>query len=421
MADQQAVLYEGAAIADTGLGVVRPGAVAVRSGRIVASGPPHQVRQAVDRWENVVRVDDALIFPGMVNAHVHLDLTGIGPQPRTGDFADWVMMVQKQRGARGAVAAGEAVEQGAAMCVASGVAAVGDIASWLSPGAARAILEASALVGVSFAELIGIDGPRRQEQVARIETLAADACERMGIKVGLQPHAPYSTGPGVYEAATQAACGQGLAVSTHLAELREEIEFVAKCTGRLRQLHESLGVWDDDSAAHYGSGHHPVKWLEPYLQRARWLVAHCNYVDDEHIEALARCRASVAYCPVASDYFGHRDHHYRDMLAGQVNVCLGTDSIVCQPADEPQPLGILAQMRYLYRRDRTEPEQLLAMATVNGCKALGLAAHHATLQAGAAARLYTVRFDSADPRDPLTQVLENRYPVEPLTIVENMS
>jgi cytosine/adenosine deaminase-related metal-dependent hydrolase len=60
------------------------------------------------------------------------------------------------------------------------------------------------------------------------------------------------------------------------------------------------------------------------------------------------------------------------------------------------------------------------MATVNGCKALGLAAHHATLQAGAPARLYSVRFDPTDRRDPLTQVLENRYPVQPLKIAENM-
>lgn len=419
MAGQQAVIYEAAAIADTELGVVRPGAVAVKCGRVLASGSLEQVRRQINRWENVVRVDDALILPGMVNAHAHLDLTGIGPQPLTGDFADWVMMLQKQRGT--CEAAGEAAEQGAAMCLAGGVTAVGDIESWMSPGAARTALEASALVGVSFAELIGIDGPRRQKQVARIETLAADAGQRNGVRVGLQPHAPYSTGPGVYESVTQAFCGQGLAVSTHLAELREEIEFVAEGTGRLRQLHESLGVWDNDYAAHYGNGYHSVRWMEPYLERARWLVTHCNYVEDEHIEMLARCGASVAYCPVASDYFGHRGHRYRDMQAGRVNVCLGTDSIICQPADEPQPLGILAQMRYLYRRDRTEPGQLLAMATVNGCKALGLAAHHTTLQVGAAARLYTVRFNPGDLRDPLTQVLENRYPVEPLTIVENMS
>ena len=74
----------------------------------------------------------------------------------------------------------------------------------------------------------------------------------------------------------------------------------------------------------------------------------------------------MAYCPIASAYFGHRGHRYRDMLDAGVNVCFGTDSILCQPPDEAEPLGILPQIRFLRRRDGVDSEVLLHMATLAG-------------------------------------------------------
>jgi cytosine/adenosine deaminase-related metal-dependent hydrolase len=125
---------------------------------------------------------------------------------------------------------------------------------------------------------------------------------------------------------------------------------------------------------------------------------------------------------VASDYFGHRNHRYREMLAAGVNVCLGTDSILCQPAGEPQPLGILAQMRHLYRRDQADPEMLLKMATIHGIRGLGFDREHgllnATLKSGAPAKLLAVRIDPADSTDPLTQALGNNYPGAPVVTLE---
>lgn len=98
------------------------------------------------------------------------------------------------------------------------------------------------------------------------------------------------------------------------------------------------------------------------------LVAHVNDATDEAIGILAGSRATVVYCPHASEYFGaHRHfgpHRYRDMLAAGVRVALGTDSIVNLP--DGDGLSVLEEMRLLYRRDGTRPELLLGMATVNG-------------------------------------------------------
>ena len=59
-----------------------------------------------------------------------------------------------------------------------------------------------------------------------------------GVRSGLQPHAPYSSGPLLYAAATERAERFDLPLCTHLSELREEEAFVARATGPLRELLE---------------------------------------------------------------------------------------------------------------------------------------------------------------------------------------
>ena len=95
-------------------------------------------------------------------------------------------------------------------------------------------------------------------------------------------------------------------------------------------------------------------------------------------------------------------------MAAGVNVCLGTDSILCQPADEAQALGILPQMRRLFVRDGTDPMLLLRMATIHGARALCLGPLAATLQPDAPARVMAVRIDPESEVDALTQALRSK-------------
>jgi cytosine/adenosine deaminase-related metal-dependent hydrolase len=220
----------------------------------------------------------------------------------------------------------------------------------------------------------------------------------------------------LYAAVAQVSVEEDRQVCTHLAETREEHRFIAHGDGPWLNYHKELGTWEDRFAAFYGQGLTPVEWMLPYLQMVAnaggWLVAHCNYVSDVDISILADTNTHVAYCPIASEYFGHRDHRYRDMLAAGVNVCLGTDSIVCASPEDPQPLGLMSAMRRLYQRDHTSPDTLLAMATTNGAKALRFDHAFATLRNGAPARFACVRIDQKSPIEPLKQALMSRGPVE---------
>lgn len=368
-------VFIGSAVRDAAGIDVADGAVALAEGRVVCAGP----RQAVlDRTPGarVVERPGAVLLPGLVNAHAHLDLTTVGQRPYGGDFIEWVRLVIDARNALGYDPAA-AVRHGAEASLASGVVRVGDIAG---AAAATEALAGTDLGGVSFVELMGIefgDVPSTYlvERVSEFETFQADQ-----LVLGLQPHAPYSTGHRLYEFAGRVNIDDGVPICTHLAETVEELQFVAEGDGPFQGLLESMGKWRGRYRGLYSEGLHPVSWLMRSDELAReperlprWLCAHCNYVKDAHIERLAAFGASVAYCPRASEYFGHTGHRYRDMLDAGVNVALGTDSIICHGT-----LSVFDEMRRLYLRDQTDPQTLLAMATVNGMKALGQSEQNAT-------------------------------------------
>ena len=350
----------------------------------VGRHPAAAAAQRLDRRGSVV-------FPGLVNAHTHLDLTHIGPRPHDpGDgFVAWVDMIRRERRREeegpGGIAA--SVRRGLELCEAGGTVAVGDIAG--SPQgrytlAPWRLLRDSALMGVSYVEGFGIGRNWQQLRAGLeefVERYSAEFSRAAGgrARLGLQPHAPNTVDLRHYEWCIGLAERLGTPLATHLAETMEEREFVARAAGPQRALLERLGVWDESILEHIGRGLHPVRHMQSVLTRRPFLVAHCNDATDEAIDVLAGTGTSVAYCPRASEYFGAArhfgPHRYRDMLRSGVNVCLGTDSLVNLPPGAADPaqdgMSVLDEMRLLYRRDGADAMELLRMGTVHGAKGLG--------------------------------------------------
>lgn len=350
-----------------------------------------------------------VLLPGLVNAHTHLDLTHIGPHPwEQGAFTDWLAIIRAGRlSDQEAIAA--SVRMGAQLSIAGGTVIVGDIG-----GAVRAepslaaphALADSGLHGVAFIEFFAI-GTRAVESLGLVERCMATTNQtlRDTVRIGFSPHATNTVEPMAYERTISMASVRGFPLCTHLAESRDEREFIGHATGPQRRLLEAVGAWQETLLSSFGLGKHPVDHMASSLQRAAdcgvpFLVAHVNDATDGAIQTLARTRTSVVYCPRGSAYFGAErhfgPHRYQDMLDAGVNVCLGTDSVVnitdgtvtCSAprsegaCDQTAPnvlpgkisgrLSVLDEMRFLFKRDATDALTLIRMATTHGAAALGV-------------------------------------------------
>ena len=414
-----------------------PGAVetpVVAGFQILAIGPPAEIDahpQTVDA--QTIALPGAVLLPGFVNAHTHLDLTDVGPialQP--GDpneaFGAWLGAIRAHRPADDAAAV-QAVRHGVALAEASGVAAVGDIAG--SPGPAprpatvRALVE-SGMLGVGYLEFFAI-GPaeadrlrRLQEAIEQLPNVASDA----GCRPGLQPHAPYTVGPGVYTRAVALAAERGLPLSTHLAETLEERRCIADAEGPIRDMLEHLGLAERIDQI-FGQGLHPIRHLAPALQAAAdagrpFLAAHVADAPDHTLPILARAGATVAYCARTAAFFGTPDrlgpHRYQAMLDAGIQVCLGADSVASLPPEASDPaagaFGPLAEARLLYTRDAAQPGELLKMITTTPAAALGLDPADFTLRPGGrpAGLVLVQRSNSSPPSSAVEGVFASSAP-----------
>ena len=379
------------------------GRVVIEHGRIadILQDAPHQ---AAD-----VDYGDAVILPGLVNAHTHLELTEFhGRAPFDGSFTGWLQRVvaqQMQPDAEQAMRRG--IREGIDRSLTAGVTTV------IDTGCAQWPVDAWQRPPVNLVGLLEVLGmgprahgghPRAMEYAAEALRLVEPEIDRGLLRLGISPHAPYSTAAEVYRAAIACAQRQSLPICTHLAETREELEFVAHGTGPFRELLEARGLWD---ASCRPPGCSPVQYAEQLgLLSCKPLLAHVNYVEPDDMDLLARRECSVAYCPRTHEFFRHAPHPYRDMLSRGVNVCLGTDSLASTDS-----LSILDELRFLRRMDdQTDSAVLLAMATLHGARAAGLASQVGSLEPGKQADCLVVPLGNAATTHAADDLLESDRP-----------
>lgn len=382
---------------------IADGLVSIADGRIV------RVDARGDGPSADVDLGNVAITPGFVNAHTHLELGPIGSAVPGGpeDEVDWLRRVVESRRSGDPGAGAEAAGRNVGACVASGTTLIADTTT---AGQSWGAVAEAPLRGVVFAELIGLHRLRGIETSGTaFDWLASVRPDDPGRKTrpGLSPHAPYSTAGWLYHRAAAAR----IPLSTHLAEMPEEVELLATRGGRLRDFLQDLGAWDDDWEP---IGPRPADYIRRGdLRQSDWVVAHGNYFDPSEFWQLRPeaapegQRVAVAYCPRTHARFGHAPHPYRAMLDRGIIVCLGTDSLASAPS-----LGVLDEMRFLRRRDESaRGELLLTMGTLFGAWALRLDDIAGSLKTGKSADLAVVALPDRDELDPYSLLFESDGPV----------
>jgi cytosine/adenosine deaminase-related metal-dependent hydrolase len=378
---------------------IEHGAIRLERGRIVEVGPASQVAHTAGA--EMIDYGDAVILPGLVNAHTHLELSFLhGRFPPGIGFVPWLQAVAAHliQNPPSQERIETSCRAGIGASLAAGTTLVADITrfpTWTRPAAAAAPLRF-----VSYGEVIAV-GSRRDQLADQLNRAASPEFAGDRLRVGVSPHAPYTVEPGGLRECARRAAEANLPVCIHLAESKEEADFTREAGGPLADFLRSLRVFDASIPA---SGVSPVEVARAAgLLTPTTVVAHANYVSDEDIKTLADTGASVAYCPRTHASFGHPPHRFRDMLAAGVNVCIGTDSLASNPS-----LSVLDELRSLRR---TYPAYyapgLLAMGTRAGAAALGWAGDVGTITPGKFADLVVLPLENGSERNGWSEVFES--------------
>ena len=329
-------------------------------GRIRAVGPAATVPAPGD----VPAEDfgDAVLLPGLINTHTHLELTGLGGQPPDPEFAAWIRRLRETKAALPAEAFLAAARRGLADCWAGGVTTVADTGD---SGAAMQALAESGASGVAYHEVFGPHPDQRDESLAglqrRVEQLGRYAGGR--VRLGVSPHAPYTVSGPLYAATGAWARAEGLPLAVHLAESVAESRLLAAGEGAFADAWRARLIPMPTPA-----GRTPVEWLDEHgVLTARTLCIHVVQASGADVVRLARAGAAIAHCPLSNRAHGHGDAPVASFLAAGLRVGMGTDSVVSVGT-----LDLLAEARAARALAGLDAGRALALCTIDGARALDL-------------------------------------------------
>jgi cytosine/adenosine deaminase-related metal-dependent hydrolase len=344
---------------------IEDGAVCICGNRIAWIGRWSEAQG--EQREDVLDLGEVILMPGLINAHCHLDYTDMAGQiapPRS--FTQWIQGMVALKAAWTPAQFVESWRHGAQMLVRTGTTTVADVEA--APEHVPQVWTATPLRVISFRELIRLQGgDAAREAVDTAITLWGGIREGES-RLGLSPHAPYTTTHDLLELAAAAAERHRWRLMTHVAESEEEFEMFMYRHG---PMFDWLKGQRDMSDCGLGS---PVQHLERcgYLDQ-KLLAVHVNYLWRHDAGILANSRASVVHCPRSHAYFRHLKFPRAELAQAGVNLCLGTDSLatVRKTPGEPLELSLFAEMQGIAAEaPALPPEEILKLATLNPARAL---------------------------------------------------
>jgi aminodeoxyfutalosine deaminase len=343
---------------------VENGAVAVEGSRIAGVGS-HSEIVAKFTGAHVEDLGEAIVLPGLINTHTHLELTALRGylEKEETDFFAWL---RKLTMARLEILTSDDLQVsatwGACEALRAGITCVGD-ASDSAMTSMQALREVG-MRGVVYQESFGPDPKLVAENFSKLEEKVQRlrAFENELVRLGVSPHAPYSVCGPQLELIAEFASDQRLPLMMHAAESEAEDLFVREGCGTFAE----------------GLARRSIEWNAPrmstiaYLNqigilRTRPLLAHCIRVDDADIETIQETGSTIAHCPKSNAKLGHGRAPFAKFIEAGIAVGLGSDSVASN-----NTCDILEEARFatLLSRAAGNPisaDQALKSATIRGC------------------------------------------------------
>ena len=309
-----------------------------------------------------------VLLPGLVNAHTHLELSGLRGKVTGGaGFVPWVERMLGIRAAERPEEDASAIDRAVTELVQFGTVAVGDVTNTL---AALPSLVRLGVGGIVFHELFGIE---LQSALARLAAMENDGAEARrdfpspDVAYALAPHTVYTTHPDAIRTVLERVRGVGGRTTVHLAEHTAERMLTEQGSGPFFDFMTRMRLPVSAFPIPHKS---PVEYASDLgLLAPDALLVHLTDARTDELARIAASGAHVVLCPRSNLFIEVKLPPLGDILKAGILPALGTDSLASNLS-----LDVLAEAKALHDRFPSVPaSSLLSMATYAGARALGRA------------------------------------------------
>jgi len=371
--------------------VLEEAAVVIRDGRIIDVLPNVEL-PARYQVSQTITVGDHALIPGLINLHTHAGMTLMRGMADDLPLMQWlnehIWPAEKRVISERFVH--DSTLLGCAEMLSGGVTCFNEM-YFYPEAAADAVTQAGIRANLG---LIVLEFPTSYAHDAD-DYLQKGLSSRDNwrgqdlLSTSLAPHAPYTISDETFGKVLTYADQLGIGIHTHLHETQDEIlQSVGQTGVRPLQRLANLGL------------------LGPNM-----VAAHCVHLQPEEMALLAEYGCHVAHCPTSNLKLASGIAPIAELIAGGVNVGIGTDG-----AASNNRLDMFSEMRLaaLLAKGASgnaaalPASQALEMATLNAAKALCMEEKIGSIEPGKMADLVAVRI--ADPEvlpcfDPISHLV----------------
>jgi 5-methylthioadenosine/S-adenosylhomocysteine deaminase len=365
-------------------------AVVIQAGKIIAICSMAELAQY--HAAETIQLVDHILVPGLINLHTHAAMSLMRGLADDLPLMPW--LEQHIWPAEQAVVSPNFVRDGSLLAcaemLAGGTTCFNDM-YFYPESAAEAAIKAGMRANLG---LVVIEFPTNYANNAAdyIDkgTAAKDYLrDEQLISFSFAPHAPYTVEDATFSQINTLSAQLDIGIHTHLHETQAEIT----------QSEQTYGLRPLARLAHLG------------LLNSTLTLAHCVHLNSTEIQLLAAHGCSIAHCPSSNLKLASGIAPITEYAKHGINIGIGTDGAASNNSlDMFTEMRLAALLAKGQSGDATavSAHEALAMATINGAKALNLNDKIGSIEVGKLADLAAVKLSSLETQpcyDPVSHLV----------------
>ncbi len=365
--------------------VIENGALLVDNGKILSVLKEQDLENINLSEYKLVDFENALITPGFINLHTHLQYTQIGKKKskklqnritrlylilrkylicggQQKSFVSWIIDLLIEYVSWDKKEKQDSFKDGLNKILLSGTTSVAQLST---EEMYFEILNASPVKSYIFFEIYGDSPESSEENFEKFREMYLRLSEKSSTNVflGVSPHSVYNVHKTLWEKISEFSIHNNVLIHTHFAESTEEINWIKTGVSEISKLHKFVGF---KSFVPEQNQRDPVLYLKNLmLPYENLILAHNNQLNDHELTELAELQVNIAHCPRSNLIL-----HNKTVDASQLirlfpsRAGLGTDSLYSN-----HDLNILNEAKFVFDSG-VDIFAVLEMLTINPAKIL---------------------------------------------------
>ena len=332
-------------------------------GNIAQIAPKSRVLKEHKDAEVIEYPKNSLLFPGLINTHVHIEFSANKTELSYGDFITWLYSVIENREELMQKCDRECMSKAVEDMLASGITTFGAISSH---GMDLEVCAKAKQNVIFFNELIG-------SQAAAADVLFGDFMQRLrssqeiereGFIPAVAIHSPYSVHPVLIKKALEVVKEQQLPLTAHFMESVAEREWLDKSEGDFKEFFVKLLKQERAVSS-------SKEFLEAF-DGVKTLFAHVVQASDADYAHLKSEGHSIIHCPISNRLLGNGALDLQKVDAMGIEWMVATDGL-----SSNYQLDLWEEMKIALFMHSELPlhelaRKLIAGVTISPARALGL-------------------------------------------------